>query len=190
MVGFYNSMVDNMKNATRIRYIMAFHNVHGNTTLDMYNAKATILDKNISLFRTHLAVHKTLRRWMASISVRNLMSHIGAVTYSIFSPSTTMWKPFHEVSPGAQYFIMIIQAVTGLFVKPINPAYLLSEDYSSQYFFINIAPKISRDKSYSRVKVDATDHRNRNSIWINSDSSEEPYKGIMIKFTCGDITAG
>ena len=84
----------------------------------------------------------------------------------------------------------IIQAVTCQFVKPINPAFLLNEDCSSQYFYSGIAPNTKKDKSYSKVRVDAIDDRNRSSIWINSDSTEEPCTGIRIKFACGGSAAG
>ena len=127
---------------------------------------------------------------MASTLVRNLMSHIGAVAYSNFSPSTTRWEFYYKVTKGAREFIDIIESVTGTFVKPINPAFLLNEDCSSQYFYSGIAPNTNKDNSYSRVKVDAIDDRNRSSIWINGDSSEEPCSGIRIKYACGGSAAG
>ena len=127
---------------------------------------------------------------MASKSVRNLMSQIGAVSYSIVSPCATRWDKFYKASKGAQEFMDVIQNVTGTFVQPINPAFLLNEDCSSQYIYSGIARNINKDKSYSRVKVDAIDDHNRSSIWINGDSSEEPCSGIRVKYACGGSAAG
>ena len=62
---------------------------------------------------------------MTSTSVRNFMSHIGAVAYSISFPCATKWESYYKVSKGAQEFMDLIQDVTGTFVKPINPAFLL-----------------------------------------------------------------
>ena len=135
-------------------------------------------------------MNKTSRRQMALKSVRNLLSYIGAVAYSNFSPCATRWSSYYKVSKGAQEFMDLIQTVTGTFVQPINPAFLLNEDCSSQYFYSGIAPNTNKDKSYSRVKVDAIDDRNRSSIWINGDSSEEPCSGIRVKFACGGSAAG
>ena len=127
---------------------------------------------------------------MASTSVRNLLSHICAIAYSNFFPCALRWHEYYKVTKGAQEFMDIIQMVTGTFVQPINPAFLLNEDCSSQYFYSGIAPNRNKDKTYSRVKVDAIDDRNRSSIWINGDSSQEPCSGIRVKYACGGSAAG
>ena len=101
-------------------------------TLDLYHVKATLADNTISLVKTCFTMNKTSRRQMASTSVRNLMSHICAIAYSNFSPCRTRWEHYYKVSKGAQEFMDTIQNVTGTYVQPINPAYLLNKDCSSQ----------------------------------------------------------
>ena len=75
-------------------------------------------------------------------------------------------------------------------MQPINPAFLLNKDCSSQCFYSGIAPNANKDNSYSRVKVESIEDRNRSSIWINSDSTEEPCSGVRVKFACGGSAAG
>ena len=159
-------------------------------TIDHYHTKAALNDTTVSMVKTRYTMNKTSRRQMASTSVRNLGSQVGAVAYSNFKVCVKRWDGYYKVSKGAQECIDIIQKVTGTFVEPINPAFLLNEDCSSQYFYSGVAPNSNKDKSYSRVKVESIEDRNRSSIWINSDSSEEPCSGIRVKFACGGSAAG
>ena len=79
--------------------------------------------------------------------------------------------------------------VTGTFVQSISLVFLLNEDCSSQYFYSGIVPNRNKDKSYSRVNVDAIDACNRSSIWKNGDSSEITCSGIR-KYACGGSAPG
>lgn len=190
VVGLQKLMMDNMTKASQRRDMCAIYNTPSRSSLDRYHAKATMLDNNIILVQTAFSMQKTSRRQMASTSFKNLMSHISAVAYSIFSPCVTRWEHFYKASLGAQELMTIIQSVTGVYVKPIHPEFLLNEDCSSRYFFSGKAPNTSKDKSYLSVNVAAIDDRNRSSIWINTDSTEEPCSCIRIKFACGDSAAG
>ena len=183
------AMVNDIQLNQDERIILKYTKVPCKSTLELYQTKATLVDNSVSLVKTKYTMNKTSRRQMASALARNLMSHIGAVAYSNFSPSTTRWEFYYKVTKGAREFIDIIESVTGTFVKPINPAFLLNEDCSSQYFYSGIASNTNKDNSYSRVKVDAIDDRNRSSIWINGDSSEEPCSDIRIKYSCGGSAA-
>ena len=188
--GLKVAMVDEIQTAHDERHLLKYTKAPCDSTLQLYQAKATLIDELVSLVKTKYTMNKTSRRQMASTSVRNLLSHICAIAYSNFFPCKTRWHGYYKVTKGAQEFIDIIQMVTGTFVQPINPAFLLNEDCSSQYFYSGIAPNRNKDKSYSRVKVDAIDDRNRSSIWINGDSSEEPCSGIRVKYACGGSAAG
>ena len=151
--GLKVAMLDGIQTKQDERNMMKYSKSPCKSTLMLYQAKATLIDNGVSLVKTKYTMNKTSRRQMASTSVRNLMSHIGAVAYSNFYPCATRWSSFYKVSKGAQEFMDLIQTVTGTFVQPINPAFLLNEDCSSQYFYSGIAPNTNKDKSYSRVKV-------------------------------------
>ena len=182
-------MIDGIQTTHDERNLLKYTKAPCESTLHLYQAKATSIDEEVSLVKTKYTMNKISRRQMASTSVMNLLSHICAISYSTFFPCVSRWHGYYKVSKGAQEFMDIIQMVTGTFVQPINPALLLNEDCSSQYFYSGIAPNRNKDKSYSRVEVDAIDDRNRSSIWINGGSSEEPCSGIRVKYACGGSAA-
>ena len=113
VAGLEKSMLDNMTKASHRKELFAMHNAPCRSSLDLYHAKAAMLDDCISLVRTAFSMQKTSRRQMASTSFRNLMSHICAVAYSNFSPCATRWEHFYKVSLGSQELMEIIQSVTG-----------------------------------------------------------------------------
>lgn len=80
--------------------------------------------------------------------------------------------------------------VTGTFVKPINPEFSLNEDCSSQYIYDRVVPNTRKNNSYSRVKVDATNDRNKSNIWVNGDITEEPFTVIRVRYSYGGSAAG
>lgn len=99
---------------------------------------------------------------MASTLVMNIMSHIGVVAYSNFTPIATVWESFYKLSSGAHKFMQIIRNVTVLYDNPINLS--LKWRLFNQYFYSGIVPITNRDKIHSRVKEDAIDDTNRSNI--------------------------
>ena len=72
---------------------------------------------------------------MASMSVRNLASHIAAVSFANFIPVAEKWSPPKGLPSGCSKILNMLKMVTGSHFKPILPAFLLNEDCSSQYYF-------------------------------------------------------
>ena len=71
---------------------------------------------------------------MASMSVRNLASHIAAISYANFIPCDSKWHGPKDLPKGCYTLINMIKKVTGSHFKPILPAFLLNEDCTSQYY--------------------------------------------------------
>ena len=188
--GLQDTLMSTISKLSELRCKLEAPKIPCTQTIDHYHTKAALNDSTVSMVKTRYTMNKTSRRQMASTSVRNLGSQVGAVAYSNFKACVKRWDGYYKVSKGAQEFIDIIQKVTGTFVEPINHIFLLNEDCSSQYFYSGLAPNSNKDKTYSRVKVESIEDRNRSSIWVNSDSSEEPCSGIRVKFACGGSAAG
>ena len=138
-------MVDEIQTTHDERNLLKYTKAPCDSTLQLYQAKATLIDEEVSLVKTKYTMNKTSRRQMASTSVRNLLSHICAISYSNFFPCALRWHGYYKVTKGAQEFMDIIQMVTGTFVQPINPEFLLNEDCSSQYFYCGIPPNTNKD---------------------------------------------
>ena len=87
--GLKVAMVNDIQSNQDERSMLKYAKDPCKSTLELYQTKATLVDNSVSLVKTKFSMNKTSRRQMASTSVRNLMSHIGDVAYSNFSPSTT-----------------------------------------------------------------------------------------------------
>ena len=65
----------------------------------------------------------------------------------------------------------IMLDVIGVHFKPIFPAYILNEDYSSQYYFAGNCGKDSQNNNWSRVTTESLVNRNKYSTWSNINST-------------------
>jgi len=95
------------------------------------------------------------------------------VAYSNFTPRSDKWTDYKQVSQGTKEFLEAIIKVTGINFGPINPAFLLNEDCSSQYYYVRVTPQTSKDESYCWVKSTSIDGCNKSSIWTKSESHNE-----------------
>ena len=89
-------------------------------TLDMYNLRASSIDSSISTVKQATLMHKTVRRQVAAKSVRNCMSHICAIAYSHFVPSSDKYSHPPGIMDGATIFMKMVEKVTGTKVRPIK----------------------------------------------------------------------
>ena len=81
----------------------------------MYAIKATISDPDISFILDKTSMVKCSRRQMASMSVRNLMSHLCAISYGHFIPSVNEWAaPRNNLTRGAKDFLQLIDVLQEL----------------------------------------------------------------------------
>ena len=90
------------------------------STLDTYNLKATSIDNSISMVKQASLMHKTVRRQVAARSVRNCMSHICAIAYSHFVPTSEKYHHPLGIMEGATKLMRMVETVTGTFVRPIK----------------------------------------------------------------------
>ena len=75
----------------------------------MYSLKASLCNKRVHLLANDRAMPKCKRRQMASMSVRNLMSHIAAISYAHFHPSSDNYFPPRNLTEGAKDFINMLK---------------------------------------------------------------------------------
>ena len=123
---------------------------------------------------------------MASTSVRNLASHLAAVSYSNFRPVPEKWCFPKKLPKGSSVLLDMMLNVTGAHFKPIFHAYILNEDCTSQYYFAGT----SSNYKWARVTKNTIQNRNKDSMWSNTDSIDGICKGIRVKYACGGSAAG
>ena len=103
-------------------------------TIIMYAIRATISDPDISFIVDKTAMVKCSRRQMASMSVRNCMSHLCAIAYGHFIPSVNEWAgPRNNLTRGAKDFLKCIKGATGINVKTVKSQFILNIDATSLY---------------------------------------------------------
>ena len=127
---------------------------------------------------------------MASISVRNLASHIAAVAFVNFIPITEKWDAPKNLPAGAKKMLELLKMVTGSHFKPIFPAFLLNEDCSSQYYFSGSMKNDHSNNGWSHVTETSLERRSTDSMWISDKAQDNVCKGIRVKFACGGSAAG
>ena len=88
------------------------------------------------------------------------------------------------------YIDALIKSTTGAHHKPVNPAYLLNEDCSSQYYFAGTSRKDNINNAWARVTEESLINQNKYSMWCEDDDDSGICKGIRVKFLCGGSTAG
>ena len=79
---------------------------------------------------------------MASTLVRNLASQIAVAAYANFFPASEKWPEPKGLPTGCSKMLQMIKQVTGSHFQPVNPAFILNEDCTSQYY---CSGKISDD---------------------------------------------
>ena len=78
------AMVDRIQTTYDERKLLKYTKDPCDSIMQLYQAKATLIDDEVNLVKIKYTMNKTLRRKMASTSPRNLISHICAIVYSIF----------------------------------------------------------------------------------------------------------
>ena len=159
-------------------------------TTRFYQGLSHIDNPDIHLVKEATAKCKDNRRQMASTSIRNLASHIAAVSYANFRPITEKWVYPKHLPVGCRKLLNLLNQVTGSFFKPINPSYLLNEDCSSQYYFSGTSTSDPHSNGWSRVTTESIVNRNKDSIWKNDPDGDKTCKGIRVKFACGGSAGG
>ena len=135
--------------------------------LDMYNLKSSAVDSSISMVKQASLMHKTVRRQMAAISVRNCMSHICAIAYSHFVLSSDKYCHPPGSMYGATNLMKMVEKVTGTNVRPIKKHYLMNNNGTPLYFYAGISRDDKRCNRWTRVSNECRYIRKRNisSTW-------------------------
>ena len=111
--GLSRCMIDITNEELLARNMVADSSVPCVPTLDTYNLKATSIDKSISMVKQALLMHKTVKRQVVARSVRNCMSHICAITYSHFVPTSIKYNHPVGIMEGATKLMRLVERVTG-----------------------------------------------------------------------------
>ena len=119
---------------------------------------------------------------MASMSVRNLASHIAAVSFANFIPVAEKWSAPKALPAGCTKLLEMLKMVTGSHFKPVFPAFLLNEDCSSQYFFSGTVRNDPANNGWARVKEESYHTRGKDAIWTPDTAKDNICKGIRVKF--------
>ena len=127
---------------------------------------------------------------MASMSVRNLASHIAAVSFANFIPVAEKWSAPKGLPVGCTKLLEMLKMVTGSHFKPVFPAFLLNEDCSSQYFFSGTVRNDPANNGWARVKEESYHTRGKDAIWTPDTAKDNICKGIRVKFACGSSAGG
>ena len=159
-------------------------------TLALYQMLSTEEDPNIHLINDKRVKPKDPRRQTASMSVRNLASHIAAISYANFIPSETKWSGPKGLPRGCYDLIDIIKRVTGSHVKPILPAFLVNEDCTSQYYCSGSTKGDTGNNGWSRVTTESLESRDMDSIWSDDKTQNKMARSIRVKFACGGTGGG
>lgn len=101
---------------------------------------------------------------MASTSVRNLASQIGAMACAKFIPTPKKWDHSKVLPKGLNLLLQIMKNITVSHFKPISPAYLLNEDCSSQYYFSGLTRNNYMNNGWYRVTTESLVSRNKDII--------------------------
>ena len=94
-----------------------------NETTQFYQLLSVRDDDDVHLVKAGSTKNKDKRRQMASTSVRNLGSHLCAISYSNFRPTTEKWHHPKNISRGAKELLKLMKDVTGSHFKPIYKVY-------------------------------------------------------------------
>ena len=140
-------------------------------TSDLYQLLVVNDDPDVHLVTEKVTKNKENRSQMASTSLRNLVSHLTAVSYSNCRPIDEKWPCPQNISQGSCKLLGIKLRVTSAHFKPIFPAYILNEDCSSQYYFVSNSGKDSQNNIWARVITESLVNRNKDSIWSNINST-------------------
>ena len=122
-------------------------------TTKLYQLLSVNDDESVHLVKASTTTNKDNRIQMTSTSVRNLASHLCAVAYSNFRPTTEKWKQPKYLSRGAIKLLKLMKDVTCAHFRPIFPAYILNEDFISQYYFADTTINDQGYNSWARVQI-------------------------------------
>ena len=185
-----NKMVSVKESIDEERGLIASSQTTDPNSVKLYQFISWKDNPNIHLVNHNTTMNKSKRRQMASTSIRNLLSHIAAISYSNFRPAVDKWEQPNHLTKGAKDYISIIEKVIGAHIKPIHPAYLLNEDCSSQYYYAGTATDSKKQSKLARATTQTLLDRNKSSIWRNADTEDRTCKGIRVKFACGGSAGG
>ena len=87
-------------------------------------------------------------------------------------------------------FIKLLKDVTGAHFKPVEPAYLLNEDCSGQYYCSRTQSADKMNNGWSRMTTSSLTSRNKDSMWTSDDTKNTTCKGVRVNFACGGSSAG
>ena len=127
---------------------------------------------------------------MATTPVRSLASHIATVAHASFRSMKEAWTFTKGLPTGCRKLMKLIENTTGAHHKPVNPAYLLNEDYSSQYYFAGPSRKNNINNTWERITEESLFNRNKDFMWCEDNDDSGICKGIRVKFACGGSAAG
>lgn len=103
-----DSMSNTIQKKVKLRGVIKVTKTLCKAIFSPYHKRGALHDKIISLVKTIYSMNKTSRRKMPPTSVCNLMSHIGTVAYSNFSPCVKRWYGYYKVSKGIHKYMNII----------------------------------------------------------------------------------
>ena len=164
-------------------------------TIIMYAIRATISDPDISFIVDKTAMVKCSRRQMASMSVRNCMSHLCAIAYGHFIPSVNEWAaPRNNLTRGAKDFLKCIKGATGINVKPVKSQFILNIDATSLYAYEGVVNTGNVHNMHQWARVDKSvleqKVRNKSSFYKNDKNGDKSCKGVRVKYICGAFGCG
>ena len=184
------SIVNISEDNKEIRGDFAYTKNPSPSTVKLYQVLTVKNSDSIHLVKDSKLKVKDKRRQMASMSVRNLASHISAVSYANFIPSPEKWEGPPGLPRGCIKLLNVMRQATGAHFQPIMPHCLLNEDCTSQYYFTGSALNDASNNGWSRVSDDTLLARGKDSVWTNNENANTMFKAIRVKFACGGCGSG
>ena len=109
------------------------------STIKVYQHLSVNDDPDVHIIKDGSLKTKDKRRQLASTSIHNLASQIGAIAYANLRIVLGKWDHPKALPKDLKLALQIMSNITGSNFKPISPVYLLNEDYSSQYYFSGLS---------------------------------------------------
>ena len=101
------------------------------STVKFYQLLSVDTSDNIHLVKDSQLKSKDKRRHMASTSVRNMASHIAAISYANFIPCCEKWIGPQGLPRGCKKLLEIMKLATGAHFQLVIPSILLNKDCTS-----------------------------------------------------------
>ena len=120
------------------------------------------------------------------------MSHICAIAYSHFVPSSDTYSHPKGIMDGSTIFMKMVEKVTCTKVRPIKTHYIMNNDGTSLYYYAGVSHDDKRCNKWTRINNECRDidKRNVSSSWKHTGNLEGSCKGLRVKFHLGSIASG